>query len=38
MFKHIPEYKTGKKSHNLLNIDPIGQNHPKEYTPPCEGY
>lgn len=29
MFKHIPESKTEKKkNHNLLNIAPIGPNHP----------
>lgn len=38
MIKHIPESKTEKKSHNLLNIAPIGPNHPMEYTPSCEGY
>lgn len=37
MFKHIPESKA-EKSHKLLNIAPIGLNHPKEYTPLCEGY
>lgn len=28
MFKHIPESKTEKNNHNLLNIAPIGPNHP----------